>query len=73
MTVHCLTAITGRQTDTAMIVSLRIDADYVEPNGGFHPIKTTYRWQERGEEMQHTHVAKSPSETYVIRCNDKRS
>ena len=54
-----------------MMFSLRIDADYTEPNGGFQPVKTIYHWQESGKEMQHTHISKSPSETYVIRCKEK--
>jgi len=61
----------GRQNNTAMIFSLRIDADYTEPCGGFHPVRTTYVWQENGREMRHVNVARSPSETYVIRCKDK--
>jgi len=70
-TTKALVRYNGRQNNTAMIFSLRIDADYTEPNGGFHPVKTTYYWQENGEDKQHTHIATSPSETYMIRCKDK--
>jgi hypothetical protein len=70
-TGKALVRFTGRQNNTAMIFSLRIDADYIEPNGGFYPVRTTYLWQENGEDKQHTHIANSPSETYVIRCDKK--
>jgi len=66
-----LVRFTGRQNNTAMIFSLRIDADYIEPNGGFHPVKTTYSWEENGREMHHVHIADSPHETYVIHCQAK--
>ena len=66
-----LVRFTGRQNNTAMIFSLRVDADYIEPNGGFHPVKTTYSWEENGQQMHHVHIAKSPRETYVIHCKAK--
>ena len=66
-----LVRFTGRQNNTAMIFSLRVDADYIEPNGGFHPVKTTYSSEENGQEMHHVHIAKSPRETYVIHCKAK--
>ncbi|MBT4665214.1 MAG: hypothetical protein HOB63_01735 [Opitutae bacterium] len=66
-----LVRFTGRQNNTAMIFSLRVDADYIEPNGGFHPVKTTYSWEENGREMHHVHIADSPHETYVIHCQAK--
>jgi hypothetical protein len=36
----------GAQRNTTAILSLRIDADYTFPAGGFRPVKVTYRWQE---------------------------
>ena len=59
---------TGTQRNTAMIFMCRIDADYVEPHGGFRPVKVTYVWEEDGVEKRHTHVARRPRETYQIRC-----
>jgi hypothetical protein len=61
----------GSQRNTTAILSLRIDADYALPGGGFRPVKVTYRWQENEEAKQHVHVAKSPHETYQIVCTDK--
>lgn len=70
-TRKALVRFTGRQNNTAMLFSLRIDADYAEPGGGFRPVRTTYQWLEDGKNTQHTHVAESPEETYVIRCKGK--
>jgi hypothetical protein len=36
----------GTQKNTACIFDLRIDVDYKEPAGGFHPVKVTYTWEE---------------------------
>ena len=53
------------------IFMFRIDADYALANPGFRPVKITYVWQEGGAEKRDVHVAKSPQETYVMRCSDK--
>ena len=52
--------------DTTCLFSLRIDADYREPRGGFAPVKVTYVWQEDGVEKRDVHVARQPEESYVI-------
>ena len=57
-----------RQRNTLCLFNLRIDADYAEPCGGFRPVKTTYVWEENGEQKRHEHVAKRPNETYEITC-----
>jgi hypothetical protein len=49
----------------------RIEADYKEPRGGFAPITVTYRWEENGQPREDVHVARSPAETYSIRCAGK--
>jgi hypothetical protein len=59
----------GNQRNTTCIFDLRIDADYTEPTGGFRPVKITYVWEENGQEQQHVHVARQPSESYTIRCD----
>jgi hypothetical protein len=56
----------GKQANTTLIFDLRIDADYVEPAGGFKPVKITYAWTENGQEKSHAHVATSASETYTL-------
>jgi hypothetical protein len=61
----------GTQRNTTCLFDLRIDADYKEPVGGFKPVKITYAWDEAGQAKTHTHVAKSPSETYAITCGPK--
>jgi hypothetical protein len=53
------------------IFNFRIDADYQEPQGGFRPVRVTYRWQENGAAKEHVHVARRPAETYTIRCDSK--
>jgi hypothetical protein len=55
----------------ALIFNLRIDADYVEPQSGFHPIKITYAWEENGQPKQDTHVAKTAGESYSITCAEQ--
>jgi hypothetical protein len=46
----------------------RIEADYKEPNGGVAPVKITYRWEENGQPREDVHVARSPNDTYSIKC-----
>jgi len=61
----------GQQYNTTMLFGLRIDADYLQPHGGFRPVKITYVWEEGGKERRHEHVARSPREVYTIRCGPK--
>jgi len=49
------------------LADLRIDVDYKEPNGGFLPIKITYDWEGGSD----THIAKTPTDNYVIKCANK--
>lgn len=58
----------GQQKNTTCLFSLRIDADYREPFGGFRPVKVTYIWEEGGVEKRQTFVARKPQETFVINC-----
>ena len=58
----------GTQRNTACLFSLRIDADYRQPHGGFQPVKVTYVWDEAGLEKHDTHIAQAPEETYKITC-----
>ncbi|MCK4298078.1 MAG: hypothetical protein KAX80_01020 [Planctomycetes bacterium] len=60
----------GTQRNTTLIMDLRIDADYLEPAGGFRPVRVTYVWEEGGVEKQHEHMATKPQETYTITCGD---
>ncbi len=61
----------GKQRNTTCLFSVRIDADYKQPRGGFRPVKITYLWEEGGLEKQDIHVANSPRETYQIICQAK--
>ena len=58
----------GQQYNTTCVFNLRIDADYVEPHGGFRPVKVTYLWSEGGVDKEDVHIAKAPEETYQIEC-----
>jgi len=62
---------TGQQVNTTCVFSLRLDADYLVPNGGFRPVKTTYLWSEGGIDRQDVHIANSPEETYTIDCAER--
>ena len=61
----------GTGKGNTAILNFRIDADYLEPNGGFRPVKVTYVWKENGEEKRDIHLAKVPNETYRITCERK--
>jgi len=45
-----------------------MDADYKEPAGGFKPVKVTYVWTENGTEKTDSHIAKTPTDTWTIKC-----
>jgi hypothetical protein len=55
--------------NTVAVCNARIDADYKEPAGGFRPVQVTYVWEEGGLDKRNVHVAKSPEEDYVIKCD----
>ena len=59
----------GAQRTALAIFDFRIDADYLEPHGGFDPVRITYSWTESGREREDIHVARSPSERYSIHCD----
>lgn len=61
----------GVERNTTCMFSVRIDADYKEPHGGFRPVKVTYVWDEGGAEKKDIHVAQKPEETYQINCAAK--
>jgi hypothetical protein len=61
----------GRQRNTTCLFSLRIDADYKQPGGGFRPVKVTYLWEEEGTPHRDVHIARSPAETYHVVCQSK--
>jgi len=37
-------------------------------NGGFMPVKITYVWDENGQTKSNEHIAKTPADSYVIKC-----
>ena len=57
-----------RMRNTLCLFDVRMDADYLEPNGGFRPVKVTYIWEEDGERKENVHVARKPKEVYKITC-----
>jgi hypothetical protein len=61
----------GTQRNTTAIFDFRIDADYVEPSGGFRPVKVTYVWEENGVEKRDVHITAKPQESYQIQCDGK--
>jgi hypothetical protein len=61
----------GTSRNATGMLSLRIDADYKEPFGGFAPIKVTYKWQEGGKDMEKTFTAAKPEETWKVDCAEK--
>lgn len=58
----------GTVRNTTCMFSLRIDADYAHPAGGFAPVNVTYVWDEDGAEKRDVHVARSPDDVYAIVC-----
>jgi hypothetical protein len=61
----------GTSRNATGIFQFRIDADYLEPFGGFRPVKVTYAWEEEGRSKEHVHVARTAQESYVIDCATK--
>ena len=61
----------GHQRNTTCLFFVRIDADYLQPRGGFRPVKVTYAWEESGRQEQDVHVSTRPNETYHIQCASK--
>ena len=58
----------GSQRNTTYIFDLCICADYIEPQGGFWPVKITYLWEENGQQKSNVHLARKPNEKYQINC-----
>jgi hypothetical protein len=67
-TREALVRYTGTQVNTAAILNFRIDADYLEPHGGFAPVEVTYVWEENGAVKRDVHAASKPDESWVIHC-----
>ena len=61
----------GKVRNTTALFTVRIDADYKQPAGGFAPVQVTYLWEEGGIEKKDVHVAKTPADTWKIRCDGK--
>jgi hypothetical protein len=70
-TRKALVRYSGNQVNDACLFNIRIDADYVEPHGGFRPVKITYTWEENGKEKSDVHIAKQGDDSYKIDCADK--
>jgi hypothetical protein len=58
----------GKEVNATCLFGLRMDADYLEPAGGFRPVRVTYVWDEDGKEMKDEHVCAKAEETYKIKC-----
>lgn len=61
----------GAVRNTTCIFTLRIDADYRLPHGGFAPVKITYIWDEDGVEKRDVHIARTPHDAYDVVCAAK--
>jgi hypothetical protein len=70
-TKQALVRFAGRAVNVACLFRVRLDADYLEPQGGFRPIKVTYLWEEGGQPKQDIHTARSATEEYTIHCAGK--
>jgi hypothetical protein len=70
-TRKALVRFSGANRSGCALFRHRIDADYIEPQGGFAPIKVTYLWNENGQAKESIHIAKSPEESYTIHCEQK--
>lgn len=70
-TRQALVRFSGVQVNTTVMLNLRIDADYLEPHGGFRPVKITYAWDENGVEKRNEHLAMRPAESYTLTCAAK--
>jgi hypothetical protein len=70
-TKAALVRFAGKAVNTTCLFRVRLDADYLEPQGGFRPIKVTYLWEEGGQAKQDIHVAKAATEEYTITCAAK--
>jgi hypothetical protein len=70
-TRHALIRYAGTSRNATGILNFRIDADYVEPHGGFRPVKVTYAWEENGQLKRDVHIAQQPQESYTITCAAK--
>ena len=68
-TRKALVRFAGRQRNTTCLFSLRLDADYREPLGGFRPLKATYVWEEGGLEKRQTLLAEKPQQIFTITCD----
>ena len=61
----------GTSRNATGFLNFRIDADFLEPHGGFRPVKVTYRWDENGQAKEDVRVVKKPDETWTISCAAK--
>jgi len=61
----------GHKSSETCLWSFRVDADYVEPHGGFAPVKVTYTWSENGADKQQVFVAQKPDEIWKVSCAAK--
>jgi hypothetical protein len=57
----------GIGPNSVALGNARIDADYVEPHGGFSPVQVTYGWEEAGVEKRDVHIVRTPEETWTIK------
>ncbi|HXI01833.1 MAG TPA: hypothetical protein VNI57_01525 [Candidatus Saccharimonadales bacterium] len=69
-TRKALVRIQARKANAVRLNILRIDADYVEPSGGFRPVRITYTWEEAGVLRHASHVARVPDERYTVTVGD---
>jgi hypothetical protein len=61
----------GKQRNTTCLFGVRISADYLEPRGGFAPLRVTYVYDEAGAEKRAVRVVRSEQDSYTIECSEK--
>ncbi len=67
-----LVRIDGRNHWGAMLIhNLRLDADYLEPEGGLAPVKVSYAWSEDGQAKSAERTVEQADERWTIRCGAK--
>ena len=61
----------GSARNGIIICGFRIDADCLEPDGGFRPVKVTYEWSENGTPKQAAFTARRPQASWKVHCAAK--
>jgi hypothetical protein len=61
----------GKQGATLGLFDFAVHVDYRETNGGYRPVRITYRWDEDGQAKEDVHRCAQAGERWSIRCAGK--